>query len=146
MCLQIKPKNQNIDTLRALRITAPCSLIAKPEKLIHFSCVIQPWGESVNWSVITLELFSLKLSAIYLSFLFGDSDMVNTDTYGDFVIGPHYNTKLLWGLGNKKKNGPCMPMWKTIWGRIRIRSKQSTSRLSSIICVTDIQKQNFYSC
>lgn len=42
------------------------------------------------------------MPVIYLSFLLGKSATVNTDTYSDFVIGPHYNTKLLWGLGNKK--------------------------------------------
>lgn len=49
------------------------------------------------------------MSVIYLSFLFGKSAIVNTDTYGDFVIGPHYNTKLLRGLGNKKKNTHVHP-------------------------------------
>lgn len=35
----------------------------------------------------TLNSFSLKLSVIYLSFHFGDSAIVNIDTYRDFVIG-----------------------------------------------------------
>lgn len=48
------------------------------------------------------------MSVIYLSLLFGKPAVVNTDTYGDFVIGPHYNTKLLWGLGNKKEHS-CAP-------------------------------------
>lgn len=83
------------------------------------------------------------MSVIYLSFLLGKSATVNTDTYSDFVIGPHYNTKLLWGLGNKK--------WTLVY--VYPGGKQSDTELGdstpqaalSADFITNVQKQLFIS-